>query len=206
MSKLPNVRQFSRGSFRNGSASKDNYAEKGCREPVEIDGKYYMIDALEMPSKHLGSNTMLEQGINITEGAVLLYDICDPSTLSLVEGLEDIINGSLGKRGYGLLLVGNKSDVDDETRKVSWADGNKAAESFTLRCGFLEVSARKGDNVTDMFSKLGHEVLQMKVENQRRKEEADRESILKLNQTMARPVKKKLGLWKTLTTPFFKRW
>ena len=186
--------------------SHDTFVDKGCREAVEIDGKHYMVDALEMPSKHLASNTMLEQGLNITEGVVLLYDICDPSTLALVEGLEDIIKNSLGKRQYGLVLAGNKSDVNDEARKVSWADGKKAAESFTLKCGFLEVSAKKGDNIAEIFSTLGDDILRMKQENQRRKEEADRESILKLNQTMARPVKKKLGLWKTLTTPFFKRW
>ena len=165
-----------------------------------------MVDVLEMPSKHLASHPLLEQGLNITEGAVLLYDICDPSTLALIEGLEDLIKSGLGPRDYGLLLVGNKSDVDDETRKVSWADGKKAAESFTLKCGFLEVSAKRGDNVADLFAKLGADVLRLKQETQRRKEDADRESILKLNQTMARPVKKKLGLWKTLTTPLFKRW
>jgi len=165
-----------------------------------------MVDVLEMPSKHLATSAMLEQGLKITEGAVLMYDICDASTLALVEGLEDMIRSSLGQRKYGLLLAGNKSDVDDEARQVSWADGSKAAESFTPKCGFVEVSAKRGDNVADMFARLGGDVLRLKQENQRRKEEADRESLLKLNQSVARPVKKKLGLWKTLTTPFFKRW
>ncbi|KAK4104172.1 hypothetical protein N658DRAFT_444058 [Parathielavia hyrcaniae] len=47
----------------------------------------YMIDALELPSKHLLSNPMLAQALSTTEAAVLVYSVRDEASFRLAQGL-----------------------------------------------------------------------------------------------------------------------
>ena len=174
-----------------------------------------MIDALEMPSKHLSSNPMLEQALNITEGAVLVYDVADAGSLTLAKGLAEFVRDTVGSREYVLMLVGNKSDVDDEDRAVSWSQASKTAAALKLTgstCSFMEVSAKTGENVANVFPVLGKEVLRLKWLGQQRVEQDRAEKILKQGRLEKKsrqngpvPLKRKMGLWKSLTTPFFRR-
>lgn len=169
-----------------------------------------MIDALEMPSKHLTSNAMLEQALNITEAAVLVYDVANPESLTLAKGLAEFVRDSIGSRDYALMLVGNKSDVDDEDRAVSWALASKTAAGLKLpssTCAFTEVSAKTGENVGNVFPLLGKEVLRLKWLGQQRFEQDRMAKMLSQGKKAPTlPGKRKMGLWKSLTTPFFRRW
>ncbi|KAK3945916.1 P-loop containing nucleoside triphosphate hydrolase protein [Diplogelasinospora grovesii] len=231
--------RFGRDTF-DGDGTPDPFYERGCRHPVDIDGQLYMIDALEMPSKHLSSNPMLEQALNITEAAVLVYDVTDEHSLKLAKGIAEFVKdtfyaptgaGSNSGREYGLVLVGNKSDAEDDDfdRAVSWSEGSKAAAAASFKsssaagpgpggCQFIEVSARTGENVNSIFPTIGREVLRLKRLNQQRREEMER--VLMMRRLQQRQgstsatttlssggvVKKRGGgLWKTLTNPFMKR-
>lgn len=210
--------QFGNGTFRGEGEPPDPFYERGCRHPVEIEGQTYMIDALEMPSKHLLSNPMLEQALGITEAAVLIYDVRDPASLRLAEGIAEFMRDTLtGKRDYGLMLVGNKSDADDEERKVPWAQGSKAAAAIrtptqaganSAACAFLEVSAKSGDNIEKLFPQVAREVLKLKWLTKQRREQAEKAALERQaahQAARAEPMKKKLGLWKVLSTPFLRR-
>lgn len=210
--------RFGNGTFRGEDEPPDPFYERGCRHPVDIDGAAYVVDALEMPSKHLLSNPMLEQALHITEAAVLVYDVGDPASLRLVEGIAEFMRDSIGMaREYGLMLVGNKSDVDDEERQVSWAAGSKAAAAIRppgnpqvvsgSGCGFVEVSAKTGDNVDKIFPQVGRDILKLKKLNQQRREQAERlaRERQEQRQTGTAPMRKKAGLWRMISTPFFRR-
>ncbi len=164
-----------------------------------------MVDALEMPSQHLSSNPMLEQALNITEAAVLVYDVKDAGSLTLAKGLAEFIRDSIGgRREYGLMLVGNKSDADDEERAVPWAEGSKTAGSFRIPSSgtqFMEVSAKTGENVGRVFIELGRDVLKIKRMNQQRKELAEKAK----SQIASTVSRRRRGFWKTLAHPFAKR-
>jgi len=71
---------------------------------------------------------------------------------------------------------------------------------------FVEVSAKTGDNVDKVFPSLAREIMKLKRLNLQRKEQAERMASLAQVQKAA-PVSplKRRGLWKSLTTPFFKR-
>ncbi|KAJ9165369.1 p-loop containing nucleoside triphosphate hydrolase protein [Coniochaeta hoffmannii] len=206
--------RFGQDTFRGENEPPDPFYERGCRHNIDLDGQPYLIDALEMPSKQLSSNPMLEQALAITEAAVLVYDVRDPESLTLTKGLaefvRDYVAGAGAWRDYGLMLVGNKSDVDDEERQVSWAEGSKVAAGLRLPsggiCAFVEVSAKTGDNVDKVFPSLAREIMKLKRLNLQRKEQAERMASLAQVQKAA-PVSplKRRGLWKSLTTPFFKR-
>lgn len=161
---------------------------------------------------------MLEQALAITEAAVLVYDVRDAESLTLARGLADFVRdyisaGAGARRDYyGLMLVGNKSDADDEERQVSWAEGSKTAAGFRLPsspgggCAFVEVSAKTGDNVDKVFPSLAREIVKLRRLGEQRREQAERAARLAQMQVAA-PVSplKRRGLWRSLTTPFFKR-
>ncbi|KAK0719669.1 P-loop containing nucleoside triphosphate hydrolase protein [Lasiosphaeris hirsuta] len=231
--------RFGNGTFRGEGEPPDPFYERGCRHPIDIEGTAYVVDALEMPSKHLLSNPMLEQALNITEAAVLVYDVRDPASLRLAEGLAEFMRENIGNaaaprgkppRDYALMLVGNKSDVEDEERAVSWAQGSKAAAAIrvpgslgvglpspgvgpavlmpaAVGCAFLEVSAKTGDNIDKVFPQMGREILRIKRLNEQRREQAERlaRQAAAAQQAAQEPMKKKMGLWRMISTPFFRR-
>ncbi|KAK3327805.1 P-loop containing nucleoside triphosphate hydrolase protein [Cercophora scortea] len=205
--------------------------DRGCRRPVELDdGQQYMVDALELPAKHLPSDPMLGQALDITEAAVLVYDVQSAQSLRIATAVAEFIRDNVGTREYALMLVGNKTDTNANTnpndintktddsgevgRRVSRAEGAKAAAGLKFwgaesGCAFVEVSAKTGEGVDGIFPRLGKEILRVKRANRLRREQAERiakqQQQLLLAQKAGAPGKKRLGLWKTLSIPFFKR-
>lgn len=107
-----------------------SFCERRGRHTIDIEESLYMVDVMEMASKHISSDAFLIQALKITEAAILVYDVSSPDTFQLAQGVFDFIRENKGDREYGVLLVGNKSDVDDNERQVSWAEGRKAALGF----------------------------------------------------------------------------
>lgn len=162
------------------------------RERKESKQKTYLIDALEFPTQHLLSNPLLEQALAITECAVLVYDVRDEASFRLARGVAEFVREHFSpaspapapspssslqsqqkqKRLYGLVLIGTKTDCDEDPaseseRQVSFSEGSKAAAAITLPgspsgINFLEVSAKTGENVSEIFPMVGREVLRLK--------------------------------------------
>ncbi|KAK3325445.1 P-loop containing nucleoside triphosphate hydrolase protein [Apodospora peruviana] len=267
--------RFAQGTFPGEGEPPDPFYERGCRHRIELDASLsvpgpiaiqtpaqiaaavgasqqkkndiYVVDALEMPSRHLPSNPMLEQALNITEAGVLVYDVRDPKSLQLCLGIAEFVREYLNafnynnnnnddnskklKRRFPLILVGNKSDVDDEQdRAVSWAEGAKAASVMGSasspggQCPFVEVSAKTGDNIDVIFPRLARDILKLKwlsQQQQQRTELAERrhQQLLTLDREQINNNKLpggspksgsnknggRKGFWKALTTPFLKR-
>ena len=55
-----------------------------------------------------------------------------------------------------LVLVGNKIDLEKD-RVVSWSRGKALADKYSIK--FIEVSAKTGENVQNIFSILGAEIM-----------------------------------------------
>ncbi|KAK4657835.1 hypothetical protein QC762_201393 [Podospora pseudocomata] len=150
-----------------------------CRHPIfllpsttgDSKKKKYIIDALEFPSNQSSSNPLLEQALAITEAAVVVYDTASADSFRLAKGVVEFIlehfdpltpspNNSANRRVYPVVLVGNKFDNDKE-REVSEDEGREAAGKMGVRC-MMEVSARTGEGVQEVFETIGAEVLAAK--------------------------------------------
>ncbi|KAK3301298.1 uncharacterized protein B0H64DRAFT_438384 [Chaetomium fimeti] len=181
------------------------------KQQTQTQTQTYLIDALEMPSNQLLSNPLLAQALSITEAAVLVYSARDAASLQLAQGLAEFMrehfapasptsvrSGGVGGvdrgRAYPIVLVGNKSEVEDaggdgggggeEKVVVSRAVGLRAARGMGVAgCGvadvpFLEVSAKTGEGVVEVFEVVGREVLRVRRAVRERREVAERERLM----------------------------
>jgi small GTP-binding protein len=91
------------------------------------------------------------------EGAVILYDLTNPSSFENIPNwIEQINKYSQQEPQIPIILVGNKTDLKDE-RKVDI----EKAKSYAKQNGLLysETSAKDGFGVFDTFSKLSDTLL-----------------------------------------------
>eukprot|EP00956_Cyclotella_meneghiniana_P028729 scaffold67766_cov52-Cyclotella_meneghiniana.AAC.10 len=85
-------------------------------------------------------------------GAILVYDITDTSTFSRVQKWVKELRRMVGDHNtICLIIVGNKSDLSRQ-RAVDEKDASAYAKS--VNANFMEVSAKTGHMVEDIFLKL----------------------------------------------------
>ena len=89
------------------------------------------------------------------KGAFIVYDITNKSTFESVDKWIKDLN-SYGDKNLTMLLIGNKSDLEDK-RIINKEEGEEKEKSFEL--GFIETSAYNGDNIAQAFDIMLKEVL-----------------------------------------------
>ena len=89
------------------------------------------------------------------KGAFIVYDITNKSTFESVDKWIKDLN-SYGDKNLTMLLIGNKSDLEDK-RIINKEEGEEKAKSFELGC--IETSAYNGDNIDQAFDIMLKEVL-----------------------------------------------
>ena len=88
-------------------------------------------------------------------GALVTYDITRRQSF---DNLKTWINEARAESPrIMLMLAGNKIDLDD-LRDVSTEEGAKFAKDNGM-IGFIETSAKRGDNVPDAFLSMGEAIL-----------------------------------------------
>ena len=88
------------------------------------------------------------------KGAFIVYDITSKTTFNSVDKWIQDLN-LYGDKNLTLLLIGNKSDLE-EKRQIKKEVGEEKAKSFGL--GFIETSACTGENIDKAFDILLKEV------------------------------------------------
>ncbi len=84
-------------------------------------------------------------------GVLLIYDICSRKTFERVEfWLKELKENNRIDELF-ICLVGNKSDLEDK-REISIEEGEKYATDNNIL--FLEVSAKSGKGIIDLFKKV----------------------------------------------------
>ena len=84
------------------------------------------------------------------DAIILVYDITSDDTFQHVTTWMDAIH-NMAKQDVPIILVGNKTDMENE-RRITTEEGQKLAEKYKLL--FKEVSAMTGDGVADVFTML----------------------------------------------------
>jgi len=88
-----------------------------------------------------------------SEGAFFLYDVTNYSSLEHLNEWLTIIEKDIKEEDqFPIIVVGNKADLVDK-RKVTREEGIQFAKSRGVD-GFIEISAKTGENVEEMFIAL----------------------------------------------------
>ncbi|KAF7351685.1 Ras protein [Mycena sanguinolenta] len=95
------------------------------------------------------------------EGFLLVYSITQRSTLNRIHTHHEHILRIKGPGGAGIIIVGNKCDLEAE-REVSLKEGRDLAKE--LGCAFMETSARDRISVGEAFVDVVRQIRRLKNE------------------------------------------
>ena len=91
------------------------------------------------------------------DGIVLVYDVTDEASYEKIKDWMDQILSNTQKDEIGLVLLGNKCDV--EPRNVTEEQGNKMEE---LKISYFETSALTGQGIKEAFEQLTRDIMKKK--------------------------------------------
>lgn len=100
-------------------------------------------------------NTLTTGFFKGSDGIIVVYSITDRNSFECVNKWMTQIK-NLSPSDVKVILVGNKSDCQSE-RVVTKDEGIRIAQQYNLP--FFECSAKSGENVAEIFEKMGEIVL-----------------------------------------------
>ena len=133
----------------------DPTIEDSYRKQVVLDGRTCMLEILDTAGTEQFTS-MRDLYIKNGQGFILVYSITSQSSFNEVSEFWEQLRRVKGDESIPLLLVGNKSDLEEQ-RVVGQDQGRKLAASFN-NCSFMETSARDKESVNDMFSDIVDQV------------------------------------------------
>jgi Ras-related protein Rap-1A len=146
--------QFVQGIF---MPKYDPTIEDVYKKTVEIDGRQYSLEILDTAGTEEFS-AMRDLYVKNGHGFVLVYSITSQATFNDLDEFYDRIIRIKDTEIHGqppLVLVGNKTDLEDE-RVVGRQVGQELARRW--KCTFLETSAKSQLNVNEIFFDLVRQI------------------------------------------------
>ena len=89
------------------------------------------------------------------DGIMLVYDITDDYSFSKITDWMEQINNNLSKNDIGIVLIGNKSDIED--RIIDTEKGEEKAKEYGIQ--YYETSALNGNGINEAFEGLAKQIL-----------------------------------------------
>ena len=140
------MNQFLRGQFQEAY-----FATIGinCLNKLFIfDGKKVKINYYDTAGQERYNSLNLTL-LRKADGVILVYDITSQESFRKIDfWIQELHNKNRDSKV--LMLVGNKTDLDNE-RKVSFQQGEKKANE--IGCPFMETSAKTNHNIKECFEK-----------------------------------------------------
>ena len=113
---------------------------------VEYNGKFIQLQLLDSPGDEKFRYITLDYNKD-AHLIVLVYAVNEKKTFNNIQSCVDDVKANTGKNTK-FLLVGNKLDLEEE-RNVSTEEAKTYAAENGME--FIEVSAKDGTNINDMF-------------------------------------------------------
>ncbi|KAF2673001.1 ras-domain-containing protein [Microthyrium microscopicum] len=148
--------------------SYDPTIEDSYRKTLEVDGRQVVLEILDTAGTEQFSISSPELYMKTGQGFLLVFSITSLSSLTELHELRDQILRIKDATSVPLVLVGNKSDLEDD-RAVSRARAFQVSQSWG-RVPYYETSARRRANVDEVFRDLCRQIIRKDMEMQRRGE------------------------------------
>ncbi|KAN0022839.1 hypothetical protein ACTFIV_001992 [Dictyostelium citrinum] len=128
--------------------------ENTYQKIIRHQGQEYSVEIIDTAGQDEYSILQKQYSIGI-HGYILVYSVTSVSSLEVIKVLNDKILSSLGAEKIPRVLVGNKSDLDNE-RNISRDQGIQLANEW--ECAFVECSGKNNENVEEVFKQILNEV------------------------------------------------
>jgi GTPase KRas protein len=132
----------------------DPTIEDSHRKQVAVDGEVSMLDILDTAGQE-EYESMQDQWFRTGEGFLMIYAITNKKSFMEISRLRDKILRIKDKSAVPMVLMGNKSDLENE-REVSKKEGEDMAANFNIP--FFEASAKNHQNIDEAFDQLVREI------------------------------------------------
>jgi len=151
--KLPQA-QFVQGVF---IESYDPTIEDSYRKVIDVDGRQVMLEIMDTAGTEQFTS-MREFYMRDAHGFLLVFSITSQSSLhELAELREQIVQIKGGDPNVPIVLVGNKSDLEDD-RVVSRSRAFQVSQAWG-NVPYYETSARRRQNVSEVFVDVCRQVI-----------------------------------------------
>jgi len=134
----------------------DPTIEDNFRKQAVVDEICQMLDILDTAGQE-EFNCMKDQWIRGGEGFLVVYSVDDRKSFEDVSEHKEFIMKVKDSVKGPIVLVGNKCDLTERERRVSYFEGKQLAESLGIH-SFFEASAKNKVNVEECFQELVREV------------------------------------------------
>ncbi|XP_064620703.1 ras-related protein Rap-1b-like [Lineus longissimus] len=115
------------------------------------DGYYHTVEILDTAGTHQFP-AMRELSIRSGHAFVIVYSIESEESFREAMKIADMVNNIKGRGKVPMVLVGNKSDLN-QNREVDM-DRARQLSVDSLECAHLETSAKYGLNINSLFTEL----------------------------------------------------
>lgn len=126
---------------------------------MEIDGKKIKLQVWLFEDKER-FRFLLPTYTRAADGALFIYDVTNYSSLTHIDDWLSVVRKQMKseQNKFPIVVVGNKADLED-ARVVSGEEGIEFAKSKGVD-GFIECSAKTGENVEEVFDALTRLMMQ----------------------------------------------
>ena len=134
----------------------DTTVEDQYKTVITIDDTSCELEILDTAGQD-DYQTMLDTWIEFGDCYLLVYSIDELDSFKQIKVKYDRICKIKADQKFSVIMVGNKCDLPDSSRKVSKSEGENLAKNLDIP--FLEVSALTRINVKEAFMKVVHNYL-----------------------------------------------
>ena len=96
--------------------------------------------------------SMSVQAIKASEGVILVYAINNLNSFKSLDTWIVKLNQTTDISKKPIIIIGNKNDLEESERKITYEEGKKYAESKGYH--FYEASAKSGEKINEAFNDI----------------------------------------------------
>lgn len=147
------IRRLTKGSFEEkykATVGIDYSQIKMILNTIEILVQFWDTCGLER------FGALPERTVKQSCGLLVVYDVGDRESFDKIDKILDTIN----KETLPYIIIGNKNDIEESKRMVSFEEGKRKATSYQVL--FMETSCKTGENLIQCFGALLKAILKIK--------------------------------------------
>ncbi|KJY02564.1 RAS small monomeric GTPase (Rsr1) like protein [Zymoseptoria brevis] len=146
----------------------DPTIEDSYRKDVDVDGRQVILEIMDTAGTEQFT-AMRDMYMRLGQGFLLVFSITSASSLRELIDLHDQIVRTKGDKNFPMVLVGNKSDLEED-RAVSRAKAFQLSQSWG-NIPYYETSARQATNIHEVFMDVCRQIIRRDLAKNRERDD-----------------------------------